>query len=125
MLRGVPAPHTPDALEAAVDAAAGGDWPGALSALLAAWRAVRDPNLAALIERVSARAAGPPVAGTGSTTANLRKRIAAATDADVAPILELALRQMRTLPERVSLHQRARRTARPPDPRIAAALARA
>ena len=122
MLRGVPLPRTPDALEAAIDAARGGDWPGALSALLAAWRAARDPDLAALIERVSARAAGPPVAGPGSTTANLRKRIAAAADADVGPILELALRQIRTFPRAYHFIVELA-GARPPDPRIAAALA--
>jgi uncharacterized protein (TIGR02996 family) len=118
----VPPPRPSGLLEDAAGAAGRGDWPGALSALLAAWRAARDPELAALIERVSARGAGPPVAGPGSATANLRRRIAAATDADVGPILELALRQIRTFPRAyhfvVELAE-----SRPPDPRAAAALA--
>jgi uncharacterized protein (TIGR02996 family) len=110
--------------KAAPDAAAlaeSGDWAGCLSALLATWREARSPELAALIERVSPRAAGPPVGASGSVTAAVRKRIATATDIDVAPIIELALREMRTFPRAyrwvVELAE-----ARPPDPRIATAL---
>jgi len=110
--------------KAAPDAAAlaeHGDWAGCLSVLLAAWRETRAPELAALIERVSPRAAGPPVGASGSVTATVKKRIATATDADVAPVIELALREMRTFPRAyrwvVELAE-----ARPPDPRIATAL---
>jgi hypothetical protein len=75
----------------AADLAERGDWAGCLSALLAQWRETRAPALAELIERVSPRAAGPPVVGGGSNTANVKKRIAKATDTDVPPIIELAL----------------------------------
>jgi len=105
----------------AADLAERGDWAGCLSALLVQWRETRAPDLAALIERVSPKAAGPPVAGSGSVTANVKRRIASATDLDVAPIIELALREMRTFP-RAYLWIVELAEARPPDPRIATAL---
>lgn len=109
-------------LSAAVEAARRADWPACLSALLAAWREAKDPAIAELIESVAPRAAGPPVGGSGSVKSSMAKRIAAATDADVDPILEVALREMRVTPHSHGYIVKLA-AARPPDPRIAKALA--
>ncbi|HEU0033727.1 MAG TPA: TIGR02996 domain-containing protein [Kofleriaceae bacterium] len=108
----------------AVDAARRGAWADCLSALLVVWRRDRDPKLAALIDRVSAVAARDvaPVAGAGSATAAVEARIANATDADVAVILDHARRQIRVYP-RAQYWIIALATDRAPDPRIATALA--
>jgi len=55
-----------DLLERAADSAQTEAWPACLSALLEAWRAAADPRLAALIDKVSPRAAGPEVGGSGA-----------------------------------------------------------
>jgi uncharacterized protein (TIGR02996 family) len=105
------------AIDDALVAARASDWPACLSALLAAWRATKTAELADAIDRASTRAAGPEVA-RGATGA----RIAAATDADVGPIVALIRRQVRTQP-RFREHALELARSRPPDPRIATVLA--
>jgi uncharacterized protein (TIGR02996 family) len=105
------------AIEDALTAARASDWPACLSALLAAWRATKTAELADAIDRASTRAAGPEVA-RGAISA----RIAAATDADVGPIVGLIRRQVRTQPG-FGEHAVQLARARPPDPRIATLLA--
>lgn len=104
----------------APEAARRGDWPACLSALLTTWRDVRDPSLAALVERVSAKIPMKPVAGT---LADATARIATATATDVPAILAYALTAMRTNPSAYGLVLVLAKRSQP-DPRIATALAR-
>ncbi|MEP6865066.1 MAG: TIGR02996 domain-containing protein [Deltaproteobacteria bacterium] len=103
---------------AANDAAARGDWRACLSALLAMWRESKAPELARLIDRVAERCGAPECAPTGAA---IKKRIAAASDADVTPILATIQRQARVTPSiiahAIALAQRGA------DPRVATSLA--
>jgi uncharacterized protein (TIGR02996 family) len=103
----------------AVSAAERADWSACLSALLARWRDAKVPPLAELIERISPVVAAPPCP---PTAAGIAARVEAASDADIGPILETVLREVRRTPRLyrfvVELADR-----RAPDPRIAAALA--
>ncbi len=101
----------------ALAAARESNWPACLTALLGAWRVHRGAELAELIDRASTRARGLEVAPR-----DIAKRIASATDVDVAPIIDLIRRQLRTQPS-FAAHAIALARARPADPRIATLLA--
>ena len=107
------------AIDRASAASASGDWAACLVALLAAWRVAKQPPLADLIERVSARVSSPPCP---PRAAAITKRIAGASDLDVAAILEVVALQVRVSPGWSGYVGRIARD-RPADPRVATALA--
>jgi len=103
----------------AIAAAEREDWAACLTALLAAWRPKREPELAALIDRVAARTSAPVVEARAPVIA---ARIRAASDVDIGPIVETVLRQARTVPDIVRLVIELANT-RAPDPRVASLVA--
>ena len=103
----------------AVAAAERDDWSACLTALLAAWRLHRQPELAKLVERVGARVAAPPVRPEGRV---IEARVAVATEADVSELVATIHRQLRTH-AKVIAHAVALATVREADPRIATVLA--
>src|SRR5213083_2503439 len=108
-------------LSRALEAAGRGDRVAYLAALLEAWRALRDPELAALVERLGAALPARPLP-RGPLAKTLRASIATATDVEVSAIVAIVMRELRTMPRlwEVLVELAA---ARPADPRIASALA--
>ena len=103
----------------AVAAAAREDWAACLSALLAAWRPKREPELAELIDRVSAHIAVPAVRPDMKAIA---ARITKASDTDVTAIMTALASKVLTHPPAMQLGLDLARV-RDPDPRIATLLA--